>query len=125
MNSNAYAFFKVARDKYSLIRNFRFEAEDGYLKMNDSPFLPIYLVPNKRESWSELAALLTELVVDYVNQDWLTTVTMEFKVPESFTSRWCKLLRESSHHGSFSKDGAPSMVEQMESENSDAASGGG
>jgi hypothetical protein len=125
MNSNAYAFFKMAREEFSLIRNFRFEAEDGYLKMNDSPFLPVYLVPNKKDCWKKLASLLTELVIDYVDKDWLTAVTTEFTVPENFTTRWFKLLREQSQHELLSGEEISHAEDDMETENRNMASGGG
>jgi hypothetical protein len=37
MNSTAYAFFKFGREQQPLIRNFCFEADGGYLTMDDVP----------------------------------------------------------------------------------------
>jgi hypothetical protein len=123
MNSNAYTFFKMARDQFSLIRQFRFEAENGYLTMNDRPFLPVYLVPNKRDSWKKLAALINELVIDYVDTDWLTAVTSEFVVPENFGTRWCQILRE--HEKQHATEEFFLDENNMETATGMTASGGG
>jgi hypothetical protein len=94
MNSTAYAFFKFARENYSLVRQFRLETDGGYLTMDDVPILPVYLVPAKKSFWLALAALLTDLVADYVQKDWLETATATYKIPEWFTEKWCEVLKK-------------------------------
>jgi hypothetical protein len=92
MNSNAYAFFKFARDRFSPLRNFHFEVEAGYVSVSDTPLLPVYLIPTKQQKWVLLAPLLTELVANYLGKDWLETAASAFSVPDDFVTRWCSVL---------------------------------
>jgi hypothetical protein len=93
MNSNAYAFFKAAKSTYSTLRRSRFEAEGGYVTMDDLPFLPVYMVTTKKSKWKALAALLSELVADVDESDWLKTAVSPLKIPDNFVDRWCAVLQ--------------------------------
>ncbi len=92
LNSNAYAFFKSAKSNYGVLRRSRFEVESGYVMIDDVPFLPVYLVPMKQKKWKALAGLLTELVANFVDSEWLETATSQFTVPPDFAGKWCAIL---------------------------------
>jgi hypothetical protein len=87
MNSNAYAFFRYAKSRFSPLRRYKFEAEDGYVSVDDVPFLLVYLVPTKQSKWRSLAEPLTELVADCLSKDWLETAMTEFEPPSGFTAK--------------------------------------
>jgi hypothetical protein len=132
MNSNAFAFFKQAKDRFGVLRKFRFEAEDGYLTVNDTPFLPVYLVPVKQNKWKALAALLTELVADLLNVEWLETATSSLEVSDELKSKWCAVLQSegepTADSSSFRGDPLTNDAEEespMEEESINGPTGGG
>jgi hypothetical protein len=92
LNSNVFAFFKNAKANFSLLRRSRYEVEGGYVTIDDVPFIPVYLVPTKQQKWKALAALLTELVANFDDSEWLETVTNQFTIPPDFTAKWCAIL---------------------------------
>jgi hypothetical protein len=124
MNSTAYAFFKFARDHCPLLRKFRFEAEGGYLTMGEVPFLPVYLVPTKKTTWKQLAELLTELVIDHIEKDWLQTVVAGFKLPKGFSAKWCAIVQSDGGDKRDTRAEGPSDS-YMEDEDDNSAAGGG
>jgi hypothetical protein len=94
MNSIVYKFFKSAKEWFPLLRKFRFETEEGYATMNEVPLVPVYLVPKKEELWKKLAGLLTEVIADFLDLEWIETACARVSVPENFMSRWCAVLKE-------------------------------
>jgi hypothetical protein len=92
LNSKAFAFFKYAKDVYTSLRRFRWEAEAGYVTVDELPFLPVYLVSCKRKKWKALAALLTELVASVLEKDWLETASTALQIPDDFVNKWCSVL---------------------------------
>jgi hypothetical protein len=92
LNSNAFAFFKYAKDIFKILRRFRWEAEAGYVTVDELPFLPVYLVSCKKKKWKALAGLLTELVADVLEKDWLETASSALKIPDDFVTKWCAVL---------------------------------
>jgi hypothetical protein len=92
LNSNAYSFFKSAKKNFQVLRRFRFEAEGGYIMIDDVPFLPVYLVPTKQLKWKALGSLLTELVAEFLDREWLETATSQIAVPADFAGKWCTIL---------------------------------
>jgi hypothetical protein len=90
--STAYNFFKLAKEQFTILRRFRFEAEEGYATINGTPFMPVYLIPKRQTAWKKLAALLTEVVADYLDKDWLETACSRLTVPDAFHQRWCDII---------------------------------
>jgi hypothetical protein len=99
MNSNAYAFFKMAKSIYQPLRRSRFEAEGGYVTVDDQPFLPVYMVSTKKSKWKALAALLMELVADASDNDWLEMAVEPMKIPDDFVDKWCAILQRDEVQG--------------------------
>jgi hypothetical protein len=130
LNSNAYTFFKYARDQFPPLRKVRFEAENGYLKIDDSAFLPVYLVPTNRAKWKQLASLLMELAVEQTELDWLEAATSPFVLPEGFVEKWCMVLRRGQPHrvnelGGSHAEGSSDGEMEEDIPTVDAAEGGG
>jgi hypothetical protein len=129
MNSTVYSFFKYARDRERSLRNFRLDANDGFLIMNDQQLLPIYLVPTKKTSWDALAHLLAELAASFLDRDWLeAAVSTSSLVPDNFTRAWCAILKldgppKKSNDGDGSGDEVMLAVDPVGTSNT--SSGGG
>jgi hypothetical protein len=90
--STSYSFFKFIKDQFSVLRRFRYEAEDGYATINGVPFLPVYLIPKKQTAWRRLGALITEIVADFLDRDWMESVCSRLTVPDTFNQRWCDII---------------------------------
>jgi hypothetical protein len=96
LNSNTFTFFKFAKDCFQPLRRFRFEAEGGYVLVDDVPFLPVYMVSSKKAKWKALATLLTELVADGLERDWLDAASTPLTILDKFVEQWCSVIQQDS-----------------------------
>jgi hypothetical protein len=112
--STSYAFFKFIKDQYQVLRRFRYEAEDGYATINGVPFLPVYLIPKRQLAWRKLGALLTEIVADFLDKDWMESACSRLTVPDTFHQRWCDIIEsvknEQSAQSHVNKNTEPTAV---------------
>ncbi len=90
--STSYSFFKFIKDQFQILRRFRYEAEDGYATINGVPFTPVYLIPKKQTAWKKLGGLLTELVADFLDLDWVESACSRLTVPDTFHQRWFEII---------------------------------
>jgi hypothetical protein len=93
MNSSAFAFFKFCKDRFKPLRRFRYEAEGGYVFIDDTQLFPVYMVPTKQSKWSALAKLILELTMDWLCVDWLEAASAPFELPATLMENWCAVLQ--------------------------------
>ncbi len=92
MHSNAYTFIKLLKDRFLRLRLFVYEAEDGYLVVEKTPIVPVYLIPKKRDKWEELATVLASEIGGLVETEWLKSVLTNNIDPKSILEKWCAVL---------------------------------
>ncbi len=92
MHSNAYAFIKLVREKFLRVRPFLFEADDGYLVVEKTAIVPVYLVPKKKDKWEELATVLASEIGALVESEWLENVVANNIDKERILEKWCAVL---------------------------------
>ncbi len=121
MNSNAFAFFKYAKSQFKPLRRCRFDAEDGYVLMDDLRLFPVYLIPTKKSNWKPLSQLLTELLADFLEVDWLDSASAPRSVPETFVAKWCSVVKrpEANEENDGSRDAVESEVRHKDDDDND------
>ncbi len=92
MYSNCFNFFKRARDLHVELRRWYLNVDDGYVLLDSTPVVPVYLVPKCTDNWPEIAGLLNELVAEVSESEWFESAKAPLKVPEGFLAKWCEAL---------------------------------
>jgi hypothetical protein len=92
MHSNAYAFVKFARDSFRRLRPTTFDVEDGYLHIENTPIVPVYLIPKKKANWKDLATVLVTEAGSLPDTEWLESVVKGSIDQTSLMSKWCTIL---------------------------------
>jgi hypothetical protein len=92
MHSNAYAFIKMAKDRFLRLRRKVFEAEDGYLFLDKTPLVPVYLIPKKKDKWNDLATVLAAEIGGLDDTEWLESVVSNNIDVTSVVEKWSEVL---------------------------------
>jgi outer membrane murein-binding lipoprotein Lpp len=92
MHSNAYSFIKLAKDRFLRLRKTFFEADDGYLTVEKTPLVPVYLIPKKKDKWCDLATVLASEIGGMVETEWLESVVSSNIDVSSLIEKWSAVL---------------------------------
>ncbi len=92
MHSNAYTFIKLAKDRFRRLRPFVFVADDGYLVVEKTPLVPVYLIPKKKDKWGDLATVLASEIGGKVDTEWLESVVTSNVNVASLVEKWSEVL---------------------------------
>ncbi len=123
MNSNAFAFFKYSKGLFKPLRHCRFDAEDGYVLMDELRLFPVYLIPTKQLQWKRLSQLLAELVADFLDVDWLDSAAAPRSVPERFLAKWCAVIKQPEVNDGDDSDGVETETHHAHEEGMDVTGG--
>ncbi len=92
MYSNAYQFFKAVKSEFKVLRRYVFDAQDGYITMDGTRIVPVYLVPKNRAVWKELGGVLLNIVASFLTVDWLDSMTSQLTVDQSHVDEWMEIV---------------------------------
>jgi hypothetical protein len=122
MHSNAYAFIKLLREKFLRLRPFVFEADDGYLVVEKTAIVPVYLIPKKKDKWDDLATVLASEIGALVESEWLENVVANNIDKERILEKWCAVLGLEVSFGPFAVE---SLGEDMNEDGTSQKEDGG
>jgi hypothetical protein len=92
MYSNAYQFFKAVKSEFKVLRPYVFDAQDGYITMDGTRIVPVYLVPKNRAVWKDLGGVILNIVASFLTVDWLDSMTSQLTVEQSHIDEWMEIV---------------------------------
>jgi hypothetical protein len=129
MYSNAYKFFKETKSDYPLIRLFVLDVADGYVTIDETKVVPVYLVPKNKSVWKDLGGVLQNIVASFLTMDWLDSMAGKLSVEQSHVDEWLSILGSKSELPSVSIpltfDAASRGGETMDTDNQSSINQGG
>jgi hypothetical protein len=98
MQINAIRFVMETKTVCNELRRFYVEVEDGFLRFQGAPFIPVYMVPTNKEKWPELANILLKILVSLRSLNWVDRfrkASQLRKVEPALVDEWNSVLRAS------------------------------
>jgi hypothetical protein len=92
MYSNAYQFFKSVKAEFKVLRPYVFDAQDGYITIDGTKVVPVYLVPKNRAVWKDLGGVLLNIVASFLTVDWLDSMVGQLTVDQSHVDEWVEIV---------------------------------
>jgi hypothetical protein len=121
MYSNAYKFFKETKAEYPVIRPFMLDVADGYVTIDETRVVPVYLVPKNKAVWKQLGGVLLNVVASFLTMDWLDSMAGKLTVEQSHIDEWLSILGAKSElplvANSLTYDAALQGGDNMETDN--------
>jgi hypothetical protein len=120
MYSNAYKFFKETKTEYPLIRPFMLDVVGGFVTIDETKVVPVYLVPKNKAVWKQLGGVLQNVVASFLTMDWLDSMAGKLTVEQSHVDEWLSILGAKSELPMLSSPpmyDAVSNGENMDTEN--------
>jgi hypothetical protein len=71
METNAFRFIMETKSMCDELRRFYLEVDDGFVRFQGAPFLPVYMIPVDKELWPELAGVLLKMVLSVKSASWV------------------------------------------------------
>jgi hypothetical protein len=116
MQINAIRFVMETKVECNELRRFYVEVEDGFLRFQGAPFLPVYMVPTDKGKWPKLAEVLLKILKSLRSLNWVDRFCQSLrKVDPALVDEWNRVLRgESSGDGEVLGDDEEEFVEAEE-----------
>jgi hypothetical protein len=97
METTAFRFIMETKTMCDGLRRFYLEVEDGFLRFQGAPFLPVYMVPANKELWPALAEVLLKMVQSIRSLGWLDRFRHDLrKVEPGLLDEWSCIIKFSS-----------------------------
>jgi hypothetical protein len=96
MEINAIRFVMETKMVCNELRRFYVEVEDGFLRFQGAPFLPVYMVPFGKEKWAHLAKILLKILQSFRSMNWVDRFRRNLrKVDPTLVEEWNNVFRAS------------------------------
>jgi hypothetical protein len=97
MQIKAIRFVMETKTMCDGLRRFYVEVEDGFLRLQGAPFLPVYMVPTDKEKWHELSNIFHKMLLSLRSLNWIDRFRRGLrKVDSSLVLEWNAVLQQSS-----------------------------
>jgi hypothetical protein len=96
------------------LRRFYLEVEDGFIRFQGAPFLPVYMVPVEKKLWADLAEVLLKIVKSIREVSWVDRFRRDLrKIEPGLLEEWRRIFRFTGDEGPAAKarnNGGESVV---------------
>jgi hypothetical protein len=118
MQANAYRFIMATKNECDGLRKFFLEAEEGFLRFQGAPFLPVYMVPTNEDLWPKLAPVLLKMVESIRSVSWIERFRRDFKkLDPGLLKVWCSIIKldekEEDEHSRFKLHSEPRVDKEQ------------
>lgn len=94
METNAFRFIMETKKECDGLRRFYLEVDDGFLRFQGSPFLPVYMIPTDKELWPQLAEVLLKIVQSLRAVSWIDRFRHDLrKLDPGLLEEWNSIFR--------------------------------
>ena len=101
MNGVAVKFFVEAKKVEPALRKYNFDVECGYITINGSEMVPVFMIPEDTQKWSQLATLLVDIVKESTNLPWLERIANPPKMNYELLKKWGAIVGYKPTRGLF------------------------
>jgi hypothetical protein len=84
METNAFRFVMETKTMCEKLRRFYLEVDDGFLRYQGAPFLPVYMIPADKNLWQDLAEVLFKMVESLRSVSWVDRFRVGLRKLEPF-----------------------------------------
>jgi hypothetical protein len=100
METNAFRFIMETKKECEGLRRFYLEVDDGFLRFQGAPFLPVYMIPADKELWPRLAEVLLKMVKSLRAVSWIDRFRRDLrKLDPGLLEEWSSIFRMSGDEG--------------------------
>jgi hypothetical protein len=97
METTAFRFIMETKTMCEGLRRFYLEVDEGFLRFQGAPFLPVYMVPADKSLWPELAEVLLKMVQSLRAVSWIDRFRHDLrKLDPGLLEEWNNIFRVTS-----------------------------
>jgi hypothetical protein len=94
METNAFRFIMETKTECDGLRKFYLEVDEGFLRFQGAPFLPVYMVPSEKELWPKLAPVLLLMVESLRAVSWVDRFRRDLrKLDPALLEEWNCIIK--------------------------------
>lgn len=92
INGVATKFFMEAKKTEPTLRRYTFEVDCGYITIDGTSILPVFMIPEDIQKWAGLAKLLAESVKVLLDLPWLQQMANPVKIDFDVLKKWGQII---------------------------------